>query len=309
MKKGIVLVANLKSQLYCENLIYSIRKSGCRLPIRLIHFGGEAVNSEYILDEVEFLTEADFSEEAKAFVNNLRTVLTDCPMGFLYRFLAWFSDWDEFIYSDNDVVALMNWERMFDFTTGYDLVHADKEYTTAGIFNYLQPQRVEEIFGKDSLSSAITAGHMLVKKNPKMIEDMNAAVKWFVQYPEIPIKHDQSLIHIAALLGNWKILNLCKSPHKWLSSWSGDYKNSLDLFQTLQRSENRTLVMGRKASISHLHFSGRETLGSEPIDELMFSSQTNSNRKRIFFKIQGADLFYITFIKKQIKRAKRYLNR
>lgn len=332
MKKGIVLVANLKSQLYCENLIYSIRKSACSLPIRLIHFGGEPVNSKYILDEVEFLTVDDFSEEAKAFVNNLKSVLTDCPMGYLYRFLAWFSDWDEFIYADNDIVALMNWERLFEFTEGFDLVHADEEYTTFGIYNYLEPQKIEEIFGKDSLNIAITAGHMLVKKNSKMISDMNAAVNWVNQNPEIPIKHDQTLLHIAALLGDWKLLNLCKPPHNWLSTWSGDYKNSLDLIQALQGCEERktgsfkawyansseenknrykqqSSAQAEKVSISHLHYSGRGRLGSEPIDELMFSSQTDKNRKQFFFKILSADLFYITYIKGQIKRVKRYLNR
>jgi len=309
MKKGIVLVANLQSQLHCENLIYSIRKSACSLPIRLIHFGGEPVNSKYILDEVEYLTEADFSEEAIAFVNNLRTVLTDCPMGYLYRFLAWFSDWDEFIYADNDIVALMNWERLFEFTEGFDLVHADKEYTTFGIYNYLQPQKVKEIFGKDSLKSAITAGHILVKKNLKMINDMNDAVNWFNQNPEIPIKHDQALIHIAALLGDWKLLNLCKAPYNWLSTWSGDYKNSLDIIQALQRREERTSVPIEKVTISHLHYSGRDRLGFESIDELIFSNQTNKNRKWLLFKIHSADLFQITYLKKQIKRVKRYLNR
>lgn len=309
MKKGIVLVANLQSQLHCENLIYSIRKSACSLPIRLIHFGGEPVNSKYILDEVEYLTEVDFSEEAIAFVNNLRTVLTDCPMGYLYRFLAWFSDWDEFIYTDNDIVALMNWERLFEFTEGFDLVHADKEYTTFGIYNYLQPQKVEEIFGKDSLKSTITAGHILVKKNLKMINDMNAAVNWFNQNPEIPIKHDQALLHIAALLGDWKLLNLCKAPYNWLSTWSGDYKNSLDLIQALQRCDERTSAPIEKVTISHLHYSGRKRLGFEPIDELIFSNQTNNNRKRLLFKIHGADLFHITYMNKQIERVKRYLSR
>ncbi|MFA9191509.1 hypothetical protein AAGV28_09020 [Flavobacterium sp. FZUC8N2.13] len=330
MKKGIVLVANLKSQLQCENLIYSIRKSACNLPIRLIHFGGEPVNSKYILEEVEFLTVADFSEEAIAFVNNLRTVLTDCPMGYLYRFLAWFSDWDEFIYADNDIVALMNWERMFEFTEGVDLVHADKEYTTFGIFNYLQPHKIEEIFGKDSLNSAITAGHMLVKKNPKMIKDINAAVNWFNQNPEIPKKHDQALLHIAALLGDWKLLNLCKPPHNWLSSWSGDYKNSLDLIQAIQSCEAQKIASFKtwyaslseenknkykqpssaqtdKVFISHLHYSGRGILGSEPIDELLFSNQPDENRKLLLFKILSADLFCVTHIKKQIKRVQRYL--
>ncbi|MEZ7503912.1 hypothetical protein [Flavobacterium sp. Arc2] len=332
MKKGIVLVANLKSQWYCENLIYSIRKSGCRLPIRLIHFGGAPINSKKILDEVEFMTVDDFPEEAKVFIANLRSVLTDCPMGFLYRFLAWFSDWDEFIYSDNDIVALMNWERLFDYTEGYDLVHADEEYTTQGIFNYLIPNKIEELFGKGSLSTAITAGHILIKKNPKMIADMNAAVEWFKQYPEIPKKHDQSLLHIATQLGEWKLLNLCKPPYNWLSSWSGDYKNSLDLIQAIQGNEERRSISFRSwyatlsdenkkqyekqslkeyknASISHLHYSGRGRLGSQPIDDLMFSSQTDENRMMGFFKIQLADMFYITFIKNQVNRVKRYLNR
>ncbi|HSN49377.1 MAG TPA: hypothetical protein VLR29_11500 [Flavobacterium sp.] len=332
MKKGIILVANLKSQLYCENLIYSIRKSGCSLPIRLIHFGGEPVNSKYILDEVEFLTEQDFSGEAKAFVNNLRTVLTDCPRGYLHRFLAWFSDWDEFIYADNDIVALMNWERMFEFAEGYDLVHADQEYTTFGAFNYLEPQKVEEIFGKDSLNSAITAGHILVKKNSRMINDMNAAINWVIQNPEIPLKHDQALLHIAALLGDWKLLNLCKPPYNWLSSWSGDYKNSLDLIQAIQgreeqktasfkawyittsdenknRNEQQPSAQIEKVTISHLHYSGRGRLGAEPIDELLFSSQSNKKRSLLFFNIQGNDLFYITHIKEQFKRVKGYLNR
>lgn len=332
MKKGIVLVANLKSQWYCENLIYSIRKSGCTLPIRLIHFGGEAVNSKNILDEVEFLTIDDFSEEAKYFITNLRTVLTDCPLGFLYRFLAWFSDWDEFIYADNDIVALMNWERMFEFTDGYDMIHADEEYTTKGVFNYLLPSRIEEIFGIGSLNTSITAGHILVKKNPKMISDMNAAVDWFKQNPEIPKKHDQSLLHIASLLGNWQLLNLCKPPFNWLSSWSGDYKNSLDLIQAIQGSDGRKTVSfaswvstlseeeenkykqqsldgNIRVSISHLHYSGRGRLGPDPIDDLMFSSQSNENRMKRFFKIQIADQFYITYVIGQINRVKRYLKR
>ena len=317
MKKGIVLVANLKSQWYCENLIFSIRKSGCTLPIRLIHFGGVPVNSEKILNEVEFLTVDSFPAEAKAFIANLRSVLTDCPMGFLYRFLAWFSDWDEFIYSDNDIVALMNWDLLFEFANDYDLVHADEEYTTQGFFNYLLPNKIEEIFGKGSLSTAITAGHLLVKKNPQMIADMNAAVDWFKQNQDIPKKHDQSLLHVAALLGNWKLLNLCKPPFNWLSSWSGDYKNSLDLIQAIQMKEQRKTDSFKKwyshlsedskkgyeqaasknktVSISHLHYSGRGRLGVDAIDDLMFSSQSNESRMMRFLKVQLADLFYVTY--------------
>lgn len=331
MKKGIVLVANLKSQWYCENLIYSIRESGCTLPIRLIHFGGDPVNSKFILDEVEFLTIDDFSEEAKAFITNLRSVLTDCPMGFLYRFLAWFSHWDEFIYSDNDIVALMNWEHLFEYTAGYDLVHSDEEYTTGGIFNYDHPEQIEQIFGKGVMNSAMTAGHIVVKINKKMIADINLAVNWFKEYPELPKKHDQSLLHIASLLGNWKILNLCKSQFNWLSTWSGDYKNSLDLIHAIQggytQNTNSYKIWNSKLSdedktkysqqsisrssnvlISHLHYSGRGFIGNESIDDLMFSNQTNKKRMMSLYKIQSSDLFYITYIKNQSKRITKKLN-
>lgn len=138
---------------------------------------------------------------------------------------------------------------------------------------------------------------------------MKAAVNWFNQNSEIPIKHDQTLIHIAALLGDWKLLNLCKAPHNWLSTWSGDYKNSLDLIHAIQGCEERTSTEDEKVFISHLHYSGRGRLGYEPIDELIFSNQTNKNRMMLFFKIQCTDLFLITYVKEQMKRVKRYLNR
>jgi hypothetical protein len=330
MTRGIFLVANLESQWYCENLIYSIRESGCRLPIRLIHFGGEPVNSKKILAEVEFLTFDNFTQEAKDFIYNLRSVLTDCPIGFLHRFLPWFSDWDEFIYSDNDIVALMNWERLFDFSEDYDLVHADEEYTTIGKFNYILPNKIEEIFGSGSLSTAFTAGHFLININPKMITDINAAVEWFKLNSNIPKKHDQSLLHIATLMGNWKLLNLCKPPFFWLSSWSGDYKNNLDLIQSIQSSEikktfsynswfsnfseidkneyNRLFILkNEKKYISHLHYSGRGVLGPNAIDDLMFSSQINKERLFRLFKISISSIFYFTHFKNKIKRLKRYL--
>lgn len=269
MKRGIYLVANLKSQSLCENLIYSIRQSGCDLNIRLIHFGGKRVDSPYILKHVELLEYDDFPEEAKRFIAGMRTVLTDCPLGFLYRYLAWFADWDEFIYSDNDVVALSDWKELFSHLEDYDLVHADEEYITEGKFNYDKPERILELFGESSLGTAITAGHIVVKRNSKMIHDINAAIDWFKQYPDIPKKHDQSLMHIASLLGDWKLLNLCKAPHNWLSSWSGDYVNSLQLIHQIQLRNSR---------ISHLHYSGGSQYGNSPIDELLFSSKTAKPR-------------------------------
>ena len=263
------MVANRKSQDMCANLIYSIRESGCKLPIRLIHFGGEEICSAYVLNEVELLRYGSFSKQAKAFVADLRSVLTDCPLGFLYRYLAWFSDWDEFIYADNDIVALCNWEVFFDFLSDYDLVHADEEYTTKGVFNYNRPELVQSIFGVVSLESAITAGHFATKRNSKMIDDINKAVAWFKQYPDIPKKHDQSLLHVASMLGSWKMLNLCKPPHNWLSTWAGDYRNSLQLIQRIQK---------QGSSISHIHYSGGTPKGDDAIQDLLLSMNNKNER-------------------------------
>ena len=269
MNRGIYLVANRKSQRLCENLIYSIRESGCRLPIRLIHFGGEEIASPYVLEQVELQRFHEYPEDAKQFVLNLRSVLTECPVGFLYRYLAWFSDWDEFIYSDNDVVALHNWENLFDYLPSHDLVHADEEYTTKGRFNYNKPELVQDLFGPLALESAITAGHIVVKRNEQMVTDINNAVEWFKKNPHIPKKHDQSLMHIASLLGKWNMLNLCKPPYNWLSSWAGDYRNSLQLIHKMQLSGN---------NISHIHYSGSTPKGNMPIEELLLSDYSQYER-------------------------------
>ena len=300
MKRGIYLVANQKSQNMCENLVYSIRESGCELPIRLIHFGGKKVSSSYLHNQVEFLSYERFPEEAKAFIINLSSVLTDCPIGFLYRYLAWFSDWDEFIYADNDIVALCNWENLFSYLDQNELVHADEEYTTNGAYNYNDSESVKAIFGQFALESAITAGHIVVKRNPKMIVDINNAVDWFKRHPDIPKKHDQSLLHIAALLGNWKSLNLCKPPYNWLSSWAGDYKNSLQLIQSIQL---------KNARISHIHYSGGAPRGNLPIQDLLFSADSAEGR---LVKLASVGLRFLSkyeALSCQYAKAKRFLSR
>ena len=327
MKKGIVLVANLQSQSICENLIYSIRKSGCSLPIRLIHFGGKPVDSKFVLNEVEFLTVDDFSEEAKAFIKSLQVVLKDCPLGYLYRFLMLFSDWDSFLYSDNDIVALMNWEKLFDYLgDDYDLVHADEEYATKGIFNYNKPEEMERIFGEGALSTAITAGHILIRNKPSCVGDFNKAIEWIKVNPGIAKEHDQSLLHIAALLGDWKLLNLCKPPYNWLSSWAGDYKNTLDVIQKVQGRDLpesggfkvwfSSLSEQRRAeyindlksnplatsSISHIHYSGRSKPGNLPIEELIFSSLEKRVRLKETLEFYLQDYFHILYLKQQKKR-------
>src|SRR5947208_166529 len=239
--KGIYLVANLKSQDLCANLIYSIRSSGCKLPIRLIPFGGPPVRSNEILKEVKIVNVSDFGDEANSFISELSDLLTECPRGYLYRFLGWFGDWDEFIYSDNDIVALTNWNRFFDYLPGNDLVHADEEYKTQGHFNYDQPVKVEQCFGPGSLLSAMTAGHFAARRGAKHIDDLRKAIAWFRENPEVPKKHDQALLHIASLIGGWKMLNLCRPADDWLSSWVGDYKNPLELVQAMQAGSVRKI--------------------------------------------------------------------
>ena len=303
MKKGIYLVANLKSEAFCENLIYSIRNSGCKLPIRLIHFGGEKLVSPYILNEVEFLTVDDFPKEAIDFINLLRSEL-ECPLGFLYRFLAWFSDWDEFIYSDNDIVALSNWEHMFDFLPGYDLVNADEEYTTKGCFNHDRPDEIERIFGAGALEKAITAGHFAARRSPKMVADMTAALHWVKENRGIAKKHDQSLMHVALLLGEWKALNLCKPPHNWLSSWAGDYKNPLALVLSIQAGP-----VDKKVNISHLHYSGFSPKGEKATDIFLYSNMDENSRLTIQTKAGFEKLSGLSFIKFQKQRVERRIKR
>jgi hypothetical protein len=293
MKRGIYLVANFGSQKFCENLIYSIRQSGCTLPIRLIHFGGKEIDSPCVLKEVEMVRFENFPDKAKEFILNLRSVLTDCPLGYLFRFLGWFSDWDEFLYSDNDIVALCNWENLFDHLSSYDLVHADEEYTTKGIFNYNKPELVKSLFGGLALESAITAGHIVVKRNSKMIEDINSAVEWFRKNPGIPKKHDQSLLHIASLLGRWNVLNLCKPPHSWLSSWAGDYKNPLQIIQQIQLKDSQ---------ISHIHYSGGTPHGNRPIEDLILSSSTENERLRKLILVGIKKLSKVMYLNSQKKR-------
>ena len=297
MSKGIYLVANKKSEELCANLIYSIRESGCKLPIRIIHFGGEAIRSSFILNEVELVYFQDFSKEAQDFVNNLRTVLTDCPMGFLYRFLAWYSDWDQFIYSDNDIVALCNWEKLFELVEGHDLLHCDTEYTTNGIFNYDKPEFIKAEFGSTALESALTAGHFLVSKNESMIEDINSAVRWYSKNPGMAKNHDQALLHIASLLGSWKMLNLCKAPNNWLSSWSGDFKHDLELIQLSQA--------GKK--ISHLHYSGGTPSGYSPVEELLLSNLSKKDRLKMYMKNSINHLSNFHYLSTKYKRLKKKL--
>ena len=59
--RGIYLVANRFSSDLCHNLIYSIRETGCQLPIRIIPFGGEPLRLKQRFDDVESVSVRDFS--------------------------------------------------------------------------------------------------------------------------------------------------------------------------------------------------------------------------------------------------------
>ena len=269
--RGIYLVANRQSAQECNNLIYSIRRCGCRLPIRIIPYGGKPVRLNARWGEVECVSTADFSVEAVAFLEELQERMPQCSTGLLRRFLCWFGEFEEFLYSDNDVVAMMNWEELFPHLENYELVHADEEFTTGGKFNIVQPARFEELMGPGALESAVTAGHFLCRRSPRHTADLLAGLGWMEAHPDIPIWHDQALLHVTLVLARWQVLNLCKPPHNWASSWAGDYKNVLDLVSTIQVD---------RRPISHLHYSGGIATCTQPINELLLSSLPGKERNR-----------------------------
>jgi hypothetical protein len=270
-RRGIYLVANRRSEAECNNLIASIRRCGCRLPIRVIPYGGSPAVLDAGWEGVEPLSMADFPAEGLAFLKELQTRIPECGPGHLRRFLCWFGEFDEFLYSDNDVVSLMNWEELFPWLENHDLVHADYEFTTAGKFNLREPRKFEELMGEGSLEAAFTAGHFLCRRSPGHPADLLAGLAWMEAHRKLFIWHDQTLLHVALVLAKWRVLNLCKPPHNWASSWAGDYKDVLELVRTIQVE---------RRPISHLHYSGKIGTGLRPIDSLLWSSLTEKKRNR-----------------------------
>lgn len=270
-KRGIYLVANQRSAAQCNNLIASIRRCGCTLPIRVIPYGGSPMFLDPRCEGVKLLALSDFPAEGLAFWKEIAGRIPQCNSGHLRRFLCWFGEFDDFLYSDNDIVALMNWEELFSHLESYDLVHADEEFNTGGRFNMHQPDRFEELMGAGSLQAALTAGHFLCRRSPQHPADMLAALAWMEAHPAIPIWHDQTLLHVTVVLAHWHVLNLCKAPNHWASSWAGDYKDALDLIRTIQV---------KRQPISHLHYSGGVASGTKPIDDLLLSSLPVKQRNR-----------------------------
>lgn len=274
----VYLVANERSRRDFLNLVYSIIQSGCKLPIFLIPFGGAPIPHNYLPSGVKILVETSFPREATAFIDRLSTILA-CPRGFLLRFLPFFGAYERFIYSDNDVVALCNWEEFIEKLDHHDLVHADEEYTTGSRYNFLDPSFPESLYGEGFHASAITAGHFAAKRSIKIIPSLNQALDWMVANQTVCRMHDQTLLQLASYLGKLQTLNLCKPPHGWLSSWSGDYQNTLEILHLLQQGKR----------ISHLHYSGGQTGAfRDPIDELLLSSLRP--RARLLLLLRGSFL-------------------
>jgi hypothetical protein len=296
MKRGIYLVANRKSEAECLNLIYSIRRCGCRLPIRVIPFDDKPIRPDAAWEDVSLVTLEDFPQQGRAFVDELTRRLRTCPEGVVRRFIAWFGEFDEFLYSDNDVVALMNWEELFPYLDEYDIVHADHEFATHGRFNMRKPDRFEELMGPGALENALTAGHFLCRPQPRHKADLLAGLAWMEANPEVPIWHDQALMLVTLTLAKWPALNLCKPPHNWASSWAWGYKNVLEVFGVIQ-TERRP--------ISHLHYSGGRAGGSEPMGELLLSNLTAKQRRRRLWGLLASEASGVGSAPRLVKRAVR----
>jgi hypothetical protein len=270
-RRGIYLVANRRSEAQCNNLIDSIRRCGCKLPIHVIPFDGNPAALDQRWDGVRQLSMSDFPAEGLAFFDELKGRHRQCHPGLLRRFLCWFGEFDEFLYSDNDVVALMNWEELFPYLENHDLVHADYEFTTGGKFNLREPRRFEELMGAGSLEAALTSGHFLCRRSPEHPADLLAGLVWMEAHRDMLIWQDQVLLHVTLLVAQWRVLNLCRPPHNWASSWAGDYKDVLELVRTIQVE---------RRPISHMHYSGKIGNGTRPIDELLWSSLMPKERNR-----------------------------
>ena len=300
MKRGIYLIANRQSAEECRNLIYSIRRCGCLLPIRIIPFGGKPLPIDPAWSDVAIRSINDFSAKDVAFIEELHRRIPQSPLGFMRRFLCWFGEFDEFLYSDNDIVALMNWEELFPYLDEYEVVHADQEFITGGRFNMRQPRRFEELMGEGAMQLAMTAGHFLCRPRAQHLPDLLAGLSWMEAHPEVPIWHDQALLHVTLVLAKWRALNLCKPPYSWASSWAGDYRNSLELMRTIQ-TERRP--------ISHLHYSGGIASGTEPIDELLLSRLSAEQRKMKLLRGLLAEASGLRSVQHHAKRAVRKAGR
>jgi hypothetical protein len=266
--RGIYLVANRRVERSTSNLIYSIRRSGCTLPILLIPFDDDVPTDRRVREDATLLPVESFPAEARRLVE-LSRLWPRTPAGLFRRFLAWYGPFDEFIYSDNDIVALGDWTAYLEHLSGFDLVHADREYTTGGRYNYPNPGAVERELGADAINRLLTAGHFAAHKRKDITAVFERTLAWIRQHPGIVEEHDQAFLNLAVVLGPLRTQNLCRT-HQWPSSWAGDYRNSLHVVQTAQGP-------GR---LLHLHYSGGTSGGYAATEDFLQADSTDAERLR-----------------------------
>jgi hypothetical protein len=270
MSRGIYLVANRRSERQAANLVHTLRQSGCALPIALIPYDDDLPRHPALLAETTPMPVESFPAEGRAILDEIRRLWPRTSAGLLRRFLAFYGPYDEFIYTDNDIVALGDWAPYFEPLPDYDLVHADQEFQTGGRYNYRDPAALQREFGDDALESALTAGHFAARKRPDMTELFRRAIAWIERHPEIAMPHDQAFLHLAILLGQLRTLNFCRPPHDWPSTWAADYSNTLAVTQRAQGP-------GR---LLHLHYSGGTSNGYAAVEDFCYADCSNAGRMR-----------------------------
>lgn len=105
---------------------------------------------------------------------------------------------------------------------------------------------------------------------------------------------------MAVALGKWPVLNLCKPPHNWASSWAGDYKNCLDVLRTVSAAHQ---------PISHVHYSGGWPTGTAPVDELLYSCLPPAERNRQLLQALLKEASGLTSAKRLVWRVKNRIKR
>ena len=269
MNRGIYLVANRRSEREAANLVHSLRQAGCRWPIALIPFDDDLPTHPRLRAETTLLDLKSFPREALELLGQIAALWPKSRPGLFRRMLAWYGPFDEFIYSDNDIVALGDWTPYLDRLGVADLLHADVEYTTGGIFAYKKPVVVVESFGPAALDSVFTTGHFASHKNPDITSIFSATIAWLRDHPGVAHEVDGSFLHLAVLVGSLRVTNLCQPPDDWASPWAGDYRNALEVAQA-----------ARRGKLLQLHYSGWIPDGYLAREEFLFSDLTDSERMR-----------------------------
>jgi hypothetical protein len=270
MTRGIYLVTNRRSEREAAHLVFTLRQAGCTLPMALIPYDDDLPVHPRLRKETTFLKVSDFPGEGRALLGQIAELWPASRTGLFRRLLAWWGPFDEFIYSDNDIVALADWSLFLDRLGGNDFLHADEEYVTGGVYAYKKPEAVREKFGAAALDSLFTTGFYASRKKPEITAALAATAPWLCANPGVAHEVDGAFLHLAVLVGGLRIRNLCRAPDHWPSPWAGDYRNALELVQLSQAGK----------PLFQLHFSGWNPDGYRASEDIYFSEDTNAQRMR-----------------------------